>query len=167
MGLIMKKVLVLILFVAVFVAAYSPAQAGKADEFKQIKILDDIMVFVDVEDDALDAVELKAHAIKAFKSNMRGMEVNNDAVVDNYPAEGYTLEDVGYILLKVMSIRSSGGVNIYHLNFEFGIPPRQVYWDTAMMGVAPTSLDMKKEVSEDIDEVMKEFADAFFMIRGE
>ena len=87
--------------------------------------------------------------------------------MDNYPAEGYTVENVGYIMIKVMSIRTEGGLNAYHLNFEMGIPPRQVYWDTATMGVAPTTLDLKKEVHEDIGEVMQAFTKAFQKARAQ
>lgn len=162
----MRKTLVLVLFTAILLVG-SPALADKGDLFRQIRILDDIMVFVDIEGDAFDVATIKAHALSAFKENMRGMEVNNDAYVGNYPAQGYELENVGYIIIKIMSIRTEAGLNVYHYNFEFGIPPRQVYWDTATMGVAPTSLELKKEVSEDIDDVMKVFAAEFYAIRGE
>ncbi len=163
----MRKSFIASMVLALFVLSAFPVMAGKAEEFKKIKILDDILVFVDVDDDALKADQLKGYAIDSFVRHMRGMLVNNDAVVDNYPAQGYELENVGYIIMKVMSIRTEAGLNVYHLGFEFGIPPREVYWDTATMGVAPTSLKLKKEVYEDVDEVMKEFADAFYGIRGE
>jgi len=163
----MRKMMLCMAALAFFICMQSPAMAGKTEDFKKIKILDDVMVFVDVEGDALDAVDVQKYAIEAFKKNMRGMEVNNDAVVNNYPAAGYELENVGYIIIKIMDIRTKSGMNVYHLNFEFGIPPREVYWDTATMGIAPTSLQLKKEAYEDVDEVMKEFADAFFKIRGE
>ncbi len=163
----MKRIVLFIVLLIGVILIHSPVMAGKTEEFRKIKILDDVMVFVDVEGKALDAVDIQQYAIAAFKKNMRGMEVNNDAVVDNYPAEGYELANVGYIIIKIMDIRTQGGVNAYHVGFEFGIPPREVYWDTATMGIAPTSHDLKKEVYEDVDEVMKEFADAFFKIRGE
>jgi len=162
----MKKVFVLAIMLAMFMVAGSALASEQTDKFKKIKILDNIMVFTDVED-MIDAREVKANAIKAFDKYMRGMKVNDDAYVDNYPAEGYDLENVGYIIIKLMSIRTEGGVNAYHLDFEFGIPPRLVYWDTAMMGIAPTTFDFKKEVLEDVDEVMQEFAKAFYEIRGE
>ena len=155
------------LALALFMLSALPALADKAEEFKKIKILDDVMVFVDVDGDGLKVAEVRDYAIESFVKNMRGMLVNNDAVVDNYPAEGYELENVGYIIMKIMSMRTKSGVNVYHLGFEFGIPPREVYWDTAIMGVAPTTFDLKKEVLEDVDEVMKEFSAAFYKIRGE
>ena len=163
----MRKVSVVLLALALFILSALPAQADRAEEFKKIKILDDVMVFVDVDGDGLKVAEVRDYAIESFVKNMRGMLVNNDAVVDNYPAEGYELENVGYIIMKIMSMRTKSGVNIYHLGFEFGIPPREVYWDTAIMGVAPTTFDLKKEVLEDVDEVMKEFSTAFYKIRGE
>jgi hypothetical protein len=163
----MRKFFVSLMLAAVLALAWSPARAGKAEEFADIKILDDVMVFVDVDGDGLSAEALRAYAIEAFKKDMRGMEVNNDAVVDNYPAEGYELANVGYIIMKIMSMRTEGGTNVYHLGFEFGIPPRQVYWDTATMGLAATTLDLKKEVLEDIDEVMAMFAKDFYAIRGQ
>ncbi len=163
----MKKALGLLLISAVMLLATSPAQARSFDAFKDIKIFDNILVYVDVDGDGLDPFELREQAVEAFKEDITGMILNDDAWVDNYPAEGYTVENVGYIMIKVMSIRTEGGLNVYHLNFEFGIPPRQVYWDTATMGVAPTGLDFKKEVKEDIDEVMKTFSEAFFKARGQ
>lgn len=163
----MRKVSIVSVTLALLLLSSLPALAGKAEEFKKIKILDDIMVFVDVDGDALKVDEVRDYAIDSFVRHMRGMLVNNDAVVDNYPAEGLELENVGYIIMKVMGMRTQSGVNVYHLGFEFGIPPREVYWDTATMGVAPTSMDLKKEILEDVDEVMKEFADAFYKTRGE
>ena len=163
----MRKVSVVLLALALFLLSALPAMAGMAEEFKKIKILDDVMVFVDVDGDGLKDQEVRDYAIDSFVRHMRGMLVNNDAVVDNYPAEGYELDNVGYIIMKIMSIRTKSGVNVYHLGFEFGIPPREVYWDTATMGVAPTSLSLKKEVLEDVDEVMQEFSDAFYKVRGE
>lgn len=161
---IMKKVLVAILLVMLMAVTASASELG--DRFKKIQIVDDIIIFTDV-DDMIQAPEVKAHALKAFNNHMRGMIVNDNAYVDNYPAEGYTLENVGYIIMKVMSIRTKGGVNAYHVGFEFGIPPRQVYWDTATMGIAPTTFDFKKELFEDIDEIMESFATAFYKERGE
>ena len=163
----MRKVSIVLLALALFLLSALPAMADKAEEFKKIKILDDILVFVDVDGDGLKAAEVRDYAIDSFVRHMRGMLVNNDAVVDNYPAEGLALENVGYVIMKVMGMRTQSGVNVYHLGFEFGIPPREVYWDTATMGVAPTSLKLKKEVLEDVDEVMQEFSDAFYKIRGE
>jgi hypothetical protein len=163
----MRNILVSLMIAAVLLAAWTPASAGRAEDFAAIKILDDVMVLVDVDGDLLDAGELRTHAIDAFTSAMGGMEVNNDAVVDNYPAAGYELANVGYIIIKIMSIRTEGGLNVYHLGFEFGIPPRLVYWDTATMGVGPTRVDLRKEVLEDIDEVMQAFAADFRSIRGE
>jgi len=161
----MKKTLLLALMLVVFMAV-GAAASDQADKFNKIKIVDDILVFTDV-DDMIDAREVKALAIKSFEEHMRGMKVNDNAYVDNYPSEGYELDNVGYIIMKIMSIRTKGGVNAYHIGFEFGIPPRSVYWDTAMMGIAPTEFDFKKEVSEDVDEVMQDFAKAFYKIRGE
>jgi len=163
----MRKVSIVLLALALFLLSALPAMADKADEFKKIKILDDVMVFVDVDGDGLKVDEVRDYAIDSFVKHMRGMLVNNDAVVDNYPAEGYELENVGYVIMKIMGMRTKAGINVYHLGFEFGIPPREVYWDTATMGVAPTTFDLKKEVLEDVDEVMKEFSDAFYKIRGE
>ncbi|WP_285905494.1 hypothetical protein [Pseudodesulfovibrio pelocollis] len=163
----MRRILVLLILAAVLVATTVPARADMGKKFAAIRILDNITVLVDVEGGDIDPAELRAHAIDAFTRNMRGMEINDDAVVDNYPAAGFELVNVGYIIMKIMSIRSESGLNIYHLDFEFGIPPRQVYWDTATMGIGPTHLDLRKEVLEDIDEVMQTFAAAFFAARGE
>jgi hypothetical protein len=162
----MKKVFVMAIMLVMFMVVGSAFASEQTDKFRKIEILDNIMVFTDV-DGMMDADEVKASAVKAFDTYMRGMKVNDDAYVNNYPAEGYELENVGYIIIKLMSIRTEAGVNAYHLDFEFGIPPRLVYWDTAMMGIAPTSFDFKKEVLEDVDEVMQEFAKAFYDIRGE
>ena len=162
----MRKVFVLVVMLVMFIAAQSAFASEKTEKFKKIRILDNIMVFVDA-DDMIDAKDVQASAIAAFEKYMRGMKVNDNAYVDNYPAEGYEIENVGYIIMKVMSIRTEGGVNAYHLGFEFAIPPRQVYWDTAMMGIAPTRFDFKKELLEDVDEIMQEFAKAFYEIRGE
>ncbi|WP_419784808.1 hypothetical protein [Pseudodesulfovibrio sp.] len=164
----MRNKVILLCMLAVFVLFTSPAAADdNAEKFRKVSILDDIMVFVDVDGGGLSVDEVRNYAIDSFTKRMRGMLVNNDAVVDNYPAEGLKLENVGYIIMKVMSLRTRSGVNAYHLNFEFGIPPRTVYWDTATMGVAPTSHDLKKEVLDDVDEVMQKFADDFYRIRGE
>ncbi|MDD3311479.1 hypothetical protein [Pseudodesulfovibrio sp.] len=164
----MRNVLILSLVLALALLRTLPAAAAEdADKFRQIKILDDVMVFVDLDGGGLKAEEVRGYAIDSFVKHMRGMLVNNDAVVDNYPAEGLKLENVGYIIMKVMDIRTKAGLNVYHLNFEFGIPPRSVYWDTATMGVAPTTHDLKKEVLEDVDEVMRKFSDDFYRIRGE
>jgi hypothetical protein len=161
----MKHLFTSLVLAAVLAMSWVPANAGRAEEFAKIKILDDIMVFVDVDGAGLDSETLRTFAIDAFKKSMRGMEVNNDAVVDNYPAEGYELTDVGYIIIKIMSMHTESGVNVYHLGFEFGVPPRQVYWDTAMMGVARNNLKLGKEVREDIEEVMNAFAKDFYSIR--
>lgn len=163
----MKKALGLILFTALLLAGTSPAQANQFEAFKDIKLFDNILVYVDVDGKGLDPFELREEAVEAFKKDLPGMELNDDAWVENYPAEGYTVENVGYIIIKVMSIRTEGGLNVYHLNFECGIPPRLVYWDTATMGVAPTTFDLKKEVKEDIYEVMKAFSEAFFKARAQ
>lgn len=163
----MRKIFIVLLTLALFLLSALPALADRAEEFRKIKILDDVMVFVDVDGDGLKVDEVRDYAIDSFVRHMRGMLVNNDAVVDNYPAEGYELENVGYIIMKIMGMRTRSGVNVYHLGFEFGIPPREVYWDTATMGVAPTSLKLKKEVLEDVDEVMQEFSNDFYKIRGE
>ncbi|MFH1915321.1 MAG: hypothetical protein ABIK45_13730 [Pseudomonadota bacterium] len=163
----MRRILVLLTLAALLAATAVPARADMGEKFAAIRILDDITVLVDVEGGGLEPADLRAHAIDAFLKNMRGMKVNDDAVVNNYPAAGFELTNVGYIIMKIMSIRSESGLNIYHLDFEFGIPPRQVYWDTATMGIGPTHLDMRKEVLEDIDEVMQTFATAFFAARGE
>jgi len=136
------------------------AFASDSGDFKKIKIFDDIIVFTDV-DDMLPQGVVREEAIRLFGKYMGDMVLNDNAYVDNYPAEGYTIENVGYIMIKVMSIRTKGGVNAYHVDFEFGVPPRQVYWDTAVMGVAPTTFDFKKELFEDLDEVMQKFATAF------
>ncbi len=163
----MKKTLGLLLFAAILLMATTPAQANKFEAFKDIKIFDNILVYVDVDGDGLDPFNLREQAVAAFKKDLPSMVLNDDAWVNNYPAEGYTVENVGYIMIKVMSIRTEGGLNAYHLNFEMGIPPRQVYWDTATMGVAPTTLDLKKEVHEDIGEVMQAFTKAFQKARAQ
>ncbi|MGL1863929.1 MAG: hypothetical protein OCC46_15505 [Pseudodesulfovibrio sp.] len=163
----MRKLIVSSLFLAVLLVATSPAMADQAEKFKRVKIFDDIIVFVDVDDDTIDALEIKGRAISAFKANMGSMAINNDAYIENYPTQGYEIDNVGYLMIKVMSIRTQGGVNVYHLDFEFGVPPRQVYWDTAMMGVAATGLDLRKEVYEDVDTAMATFATAFKKIRGQ
>lgn len=161
----MKKI-VLLACALVLVLAVSGFAEDRSTQFKEIRIVDDIMVFTDI-DDMMSSQDIRAYAHKAFDKYMRGMKVNDDAYVNNYPAEGYRLENVGYIIMKVMSIRTEGGVNAYHLGFEFGIPPRSVYWDTAVMGIAPTTFAFKKELKEDVDEVMQEFAKAFYELRGE
>jgi len=164
----MRNMLLLPLILCLSLLWALPAVAGEdAEKFREVKILDDVMVFVDLDGGGLKVDEVRDYAIDSFVKHMRGMLVNNDAVVDNYPAEGLKLENVGYIILKVMDIRTKSGLNVYHLNFEFGIPPRSVYWDTATMGVAPTTHDLKKEVLEDVDEVMQKFSDDFYRIRGE
>ena len=164
----MRKTFILSLALLLALAWAIPALADdEAGKFKDIRILDDVMVFVDVEGGGLTAEDVRQYAIKSFVRHMRGMVVNNDAVVDNYPAEGYELRNVGYIIMKIMDIRTKAGLNVYHLGFEFGIPPREVYWDTATMGVAPTTRELKKEVLEDVDEVMEKFATDFYRIRGE
>lgn len=162
----MKKVIVLVILLVMIVVARTASASEMANEFKQIKILDSIMVFVDA-DDMISPDEVKASATAAFDKYMRGMKINDEAYVDNYPAEGYTLENVGFILMKIMSIRTGGGVNAYHVDFEFAIPPRQVYWDTAMMGIAPTTFDFKAELLADVDEIMQEFAKTFYEKRSE
>lgn len=162
----MKKILSFFLVLAIMLLSSLPALAGKAEEFRKIKVLDDIMVFMDVDGGTLKADEVKAYAAESFARYMRGMQVKK-GVGENYRAEGYTLDNLGYIIMKVMSIHTRSGVNVYHLGFEFGVPPRDVYWDTATMGIAPTRMSLKKEVLEDVDEVMKNFADAFYGIRGE
>lgn len=163
----MQKIFGCFLVVALLLASGLPAQAVTPEQYKDIRIVDNILVYVDIDGDSFDAAAVKDKAMAAFAENMRGMEVNDHAYVDNYPAAGYNLENVGYIIIKVMSMRTESGVNVYHYNFEFGIPPRSVYWDTATMGVAPTSRALKKEVFEDIDEVMKTFAADFYKQRGE
>jgi len=163
----MQKLLGLILTLIFVLAVGLPAQAATPEQFKPIQIVDNILAYVDIEGDAFDATDVKNKALAAFAENMRGIKVNDSAYVDNYPSAGYELENVGYIIIKVMSIRTEAGLNVYHYHFEFGIPPRSVYWDTATMGVAPTSRALKKEVFEDIDEVMKKFATDFYKIRGE
>lgn len=163
---IMKKVFVLVLVLTIFTAVGIASASDRSDNFREIRILDDIMVYVDADGMIKDS-EVKAYALAAFEKYMRGMKTNDDAYVDNYPAKGYKHENVGYIIIKIMSIRTEGGVNAYHLDFEFGIPPRRVYWDTAMMGIAPTTFDFKKELLEDVDEVMQMFAKAFYEIRGQ
>lgn len=160
----MKKTLALLLL-ATIVCIAVPAQANQFAKFKDIKIFDDILVFVDVDGEGIDKATIRDYAIEAFKKDIPEMELNDDAWVENYPAEGYTIENVGYIMIKLMSIRTKSGMNVYHLNFDTGIPPREVYWDTATMGVAPTTFDLNKEVKEDIGEVMKAFADTFHQAR--
>lgn len=162
----MKKALCPILFIALILVA-APAMADMAEEFKPIKIVDSIQFYEDIDGDVLNPTDLKAEGTKAFIANMRNMELNDDAWVNNYPAAGYKIENVGYMLFKLMDIKTASGMNVYHLHFEFGVPPRQVYWDTATMGIAPTTAEMKKEVNEDINEIMKSFADAFYKARGQ
>ncbi|MEF2230846.1 MAG: hypothetical protein V3571_07950 [Pseudodesulfovibrio sp.] len=162
-----KMVMILPAFLLALFLVFPALAADGPQKFKDIKMLDDVMVYVDVDGGGLKADEVRDYAIDSFVRHMRGMLVNNDAVVDNYPAEGYELKNVGYIIIKIMDIRTKSGVNVYHLGFEFGIPPREVYWDTATMGVAPTTRDLRKEVFEDVDEVMDKFAGDFYRIRGE
>lgn len=161
----MKKI-VLFACALVLMTAVAGFADDRAKQFKDIKIVDDILVFTDV-DGMVSSREVREWALASFAKHMRGMKLNDDAYVNNYPAEGYTHANVGYIIIKMMSIRTEGGVNAYHVGFEFGIPPRSVYWDTAMMGIAPTTFDFKKEMKEDVDEIMVEFANDFYKIRGE
>ncbi|QJB54948.1 hypothetical protein [Pseudodesulfovibrio sp. zrk46] len=163
----MRRLTVFLIATVLMLAVVSQASAATPEQFKPIRIVDNILAFVDIEGDAFTAEEVREKALEAFAKNMRGMEVNDGAYVNNYPAAGYKLENVGYIIIKVMSMRTEAGLNVYHYHFEFGIPPRQVYWDTATMGVAPTSRALKKEVFEDVDEVMQAFAKEFFKLRGE
>lgn len=161
-----RRIIPIFLAVTLFLSA-TPCWADQFVAFKDIKIFDNILVFVDVDGEGLTPAELKVEAVQAFKKFVPEMELNDDAWVENYPAEGYTVENVGYIIIKVMSIRTESGMNVYHLNFETGIPPRLVYWDTATMGVAPTTFQLKKEISQDINEVMELFAKAFHKARGQ
>jgi len=164
----MRKTIFIPLTLLLALSLAFPALAADGPrKFKDIKILDDVLVYVDVDGGGLKADEIRQYAIDSFVRHMRGMLVNNDAVVDNYPAEGYELKNVGYIIMKIMDIKTKSGMNVYHLGFEFGVPPRQVYWDTATMGVAPTTRELQKEVLDDVDEVMEKFAADFYRIRGE
>ncbi|MUM76844.1 hypothetical protein GKC30_04265 [Pseudodesulfovibrio sp. F-1] len=163
----MRRTLTVTILAILLAATAVPARADMGAKFAAIRILDDITVLVDVAGGGLEPAELRSYAVNAFVRNMRGMVVNDGAVVENYPAAGYEPANVGYIIMKIMSMHTESGLNVYHLDFEFGIPPRQVYWDTATMGVAPTHLDLRKEVLEDIDEVMETFAAAFYTARGE
>nr|WP_321514031.1 hypothetical protein [uncultured Pseudodesulfovibrio sp.] len=161
----MKRFLVVI-FVLAMVLGTTVAQASDdTEKYKKIKIFDSIQVFVDAND-MVKADEVKAYAQEYFQAFMGDMRLNDGAWVDNYPAAGYEIENVGYIIIKVMNIRTVGGVNAYHLNFEFGVPPRQLYWETAMMGIAPNTFDFKKELKEDVEAIIEKFADAFREKRG-
>nr|WP_321257786.1 hypothetical protein [uncultured Pseudodesulfovibrio sp.] len=161
----MKRFLSMVIVLAMVLGATVAQASDDVDKYKKIKIVDSIRVYVDA-DDMVKADEVQAYARKYFQAFMGDMRLNDEAWVDNYPAAGYEIENVGYIILKVMNIRTVGGVNAYHLNFEFGVPPRQVYWETAMMGIAPNTFDFKKELQEDVEAIIKKFADAFREKRG-
>jgi len=156
----MKRFLVVVFVLAMVLGATVAQASDDVEKYRKIKIVDSIQVFVDAND-MVKADDVKVYATEFFQKYMGDMRLNDDAWVDNYPAAGYEIENVGYIIIKVMNIRTVGGVNAYHLNFEFGVPPRQVYWDTAMMGIAPNTFDFKKELKEDVEAIIKKFADAF------
>jgi len=156
----MKRFLVVVFVLAMVLGATVAQASDDVEKYRKIKIVDSIQVFVDAND-MVKADDVKVYATEFFQKYMGDMRLNDDAWVDNYPAAGYEIENVGYIIIKVMNIRTVGGLNAYHLNFEFGVPPRQVYWDTAMMGIAPNTFDFKKELKEDVEAIIKKFADAF------
>lgn len=163
----MKKTVISFWAVLACLLFAQAAMASEPDDFRQIKIFDSVRVFVDADGGTLDVVKLQEEAEKSFKEFMRGMPLNDDAFVNNYPKLGMNVKDVGIINIKVMTIKTKSGMNVYHLDFEFGVPPRQIYWDTAEMGIAPTAFDLDKAIRSDIGECMERFASDFHSIRGE
>ena len=56
--------------------ATTPAQANKFEAFKDIKIFDNILVYVDVDGDGLDPFNLREQAVAAFKKDLPSMVLN-------------------------------------------------------------------------------------------